>query len=324
MKVNRVPAVSAFFWVIKCLATALGETIADLVTNGPFNGDMNHSLALFGCILFVLMCCQFYVAKYMPLIYWLSIITISIVGTLITDLLAGINVPLDTLCGVFAAALFLSFAGWYYSEGTLSIHTIYTPRRELWYWLTVLATFCLGTATGDKVSEEYAIGYWRTLCIVCGIIGIDFIVYLSAERMYPTDPENPEKGAWRSVLAFWIAYVLTRPLGASVGDLLTQPPAPYYTDICGPFESPFYNISTFDCQGDNPCISGEFDGGCPVQNAAWNQSCPKGNMTCYADLACPDCWGIEAGSTPTIVFAVAAGLIIVYMTFTNLKYGAKG
>jgi uncharacterized membrane-anchored protein len=145
-------------------------------------------------------------------VYWLAVVLLSIVGTLITDNLTdNLEVPLETATIVFAVALALTFIAWYASEGTLSIHSITTTRREAFYWLAILFTFALGTAAGDLIAERFDVGYWKSALLFAGAIGIVTI-------------------AWRwwhlnAVAAFWMAYVLTRPLGASIGDYLSQPKA---------------------------------------------------------------------------------------------------
>jgi uncharacterized membrane-anchored protein len=149
--------------------------------------------------------------RYVPWIYWVTVVLISIVGTLITDnLVDNLGVSLETTTVIFAVALAATFAVWYASERTLSIHTIYTLRRELFYWAAILFTFALGTAAGDLAAEGLNLGYAPSLLIFGGLIASTTAVYflLNAD----------------AVLCFWIAYVLTRPLGASLGDLLSQPP----------------------------------------------------------------------------------------------------
>ena len=160
-----------------------------------------------GCLAVVL-AVQFAVKRYVPAIYWLVVVLVSVFGTLVTDLLTdSLHVPLEASAAIFSIALGLTFAAWYAAERTLSIHSIFTRRREAFYWLAILFTFALGTATGDLVAEKLGVGYLVTGLLVIGVIVATAI-------------------AWRlgldAVLAFWIAYVLTRPLGASLGDYLSQ------------------------------------------------------------------------------------------------------
>ena len=155
---------------------------------------------------------QFWVRRYVPWIYWVSVVLISIVGTLITDNLTdNFGVSLVTTTIVFSIVLALVFAAWYASERTLSIHTIVTTRREGFYWLTVLFTFALGTAAGDLTAERLAVGYWKSALLFAALIGLVYALHL--------------KVGLNAILAFWIAYILTRPLGASIGDYLSQPKA---------------------------------------------------------------------------------------------------
>ena len=164
-----------------------------------------------GIAFFAVVYLQFRSNKYVPGTYWLTVVLISVFGTLVTDNLTdGLGVPLELSTIVFSALLGLTFLLWYFSEKTLSIHSIFTRKREAFYWLTILFTFALGTAVGDLYSEELGLGYLRTGVIVAAIIGL---VYL-AHKFLKLD----------SVLAFWVAYIFTRPLGASLGDYLSQSP----------------------------------------------------------------------------------------------------
>jgi uncharacterized membrane-anchored protein len=153
---------------------------------------------------------QFRTKAYRPGVYWLAVALISVVGTLISDNLTdNLGVSLTTCTTVFAVALAVVFAIWYRREGTLSIHSIDTVPREAYYWLAVLFTFALGTAAGDLVAEKMALGYWVSAVLfglaIAAVAVAHFALGLNA------------------VLSFWIAYILTRPLGASMGDYLSQP-----------------------------------------------------------------------------------------------------
>jgi uncharacterized membrane-anchored protein len=153
---------------------------------------------------------QFRTRRYVPAVYWLTVVLISVVGTLLTDNLTdALGVSLAVSTAVFAVALAATFAVWYRSEGTLSIHSIVTRRREAFYWLAILLTFALGTAGGDLVSERFGVGYWPTAVVVALLIAAVSLSHLVFRA--------------NAVLPFWIAYVLTRPLGASLGDGLSQP-----------------------------------------------------------------------------------------------------
>ena len=153
---------------------------------------------------------QFRAKKYIPGIYWLTVVLISVFGTLVTDNMTDqMGIPLEVSTIVFTVALGLTFAIWFASEKTLSIHSIFTLRRESFYWLTILFTFALGTASGDLMAESLGLGYLVTGFIVCAVV-----VSVSVAWRFKLDP----------VLAFWIVYIMTRPLGASLGDYLSQPP----------------------------------------------------------------------------------------------------
>ncbi len=205
---NKVPEVTLYFWIIKIMATTVGETAADYLNDTLGFGLTKTSYAM-GALLLVALAFQFRTRRYLPPIYWLVVVFISVVGTLITDNLTdAAGVPLETSTAVFAVALALTFAGWYAGERTLSIHTIVTTRREAWYWLTILFTFALGTAAGDLVSERYSLGYGVSTAIFAGLIALITIAH--------------HRRRLDAVPAFWLAYILTRPLGASIGDGLSQ------------------------------------------------------------------------------------------------------
>ncbi|MCW3016830.1 MAG: rane protein [Solirubrobacterales bacterium] len=206
---NKVPEVTLYFWIIKILATTVGETAADYL-NTNLNFGLTNTTYVVGALLLIVLGFQFRLRKYVPGVYWLAVVLISVVGTLITDNLTdNFGVALTTSTIIFAIALAATFGAWYASERTLSIHTIYTTRREAFYWLTILFTFALGTAAGDLVAEKLALGYAVSVGIFAGAIALVTVAHLRFKL-----------GA---ILAFWIAYILTRPLGASIGDLLSQP-----------------------------------------------------------------------------------------------------
>lgn len=205
---NKVPEVTAYFWIIKVLCTTVGETASDYL-NADLGFGLTGTSLVMGVLLLVVLALQVKARKYTPPLYWLSVVMISVVGTLITDNLSdNIGVPLSLSTAVFIVLLALVFAVWYGVEKTLSIHTIVTARREGFYWLAILFTFALGTAAGDLSAESFDLGYLVSIIIFGGLI---VLIALS----YWAFAVNP-------VLAFWIAYILTRPLGASVGDFLSQ------------------------------------------------------------------------------------------------------
>ena len=207
--VNRVPRVTLDFWLIKLMAVTMGETAADYLAVNLGLGLTATSLLMAG-VLVVALVAQFAKRRYVPVTYWLAVVLISIVGTLVTDnLVDNFGVALTTTTVVFAAALAVTFLIWYRVEGTLSIHAVFTFRREAFYWLAILFTFALGTAAGDLVAEHYGLGFLATGILFGMIIASLAIGYF----LLDLDP----------ILGFWLAYIFTRPLGASLGDLLSQP-----------------------------------------------------------------------------------------------------
>ena len=208
---NKVPEVTAYFWIIKVLATTVGETFGDFLSVTLGLG-LPGAAAIVGALLAAVLVLQFRARRYVPPVYWTAVVLISIVGTLITDYLvdtAGITLPVTTV--VFAVLLAATFSIWYASERTLSIHTITTSRREAFYWLAILFTFALGTAAGDLMAEKLGLGYALSAVIFAAAIALIFIAHKTI--------------GLGAITAFWAAYVLTRPLGASIGDYLSQPGA---------------------------------------------------------------------------------------------------
>jgi uncharacterized membrane-anchored protein len=204
---NKVPAITVSFWVIKIMSTTVGETGADFLAVNAGWGQLATSLAMAGLLVAALVT-QLCTRRYTPWIYWLTVVLVSVVGTQITDLLTdGLGVSLYVSTSVFAVALAAIFLVWYWVERTLSIHDIVTLRRELFYWAAVLCTFALGTAAGDLATEALGLGFTYGVLAFGAMIGATY-------------------AAWRlganSVLTFWIAYILTRPFGAALGDQLTQ------------------------------------------------------------------------------------------------------
>ena len=207
---NKVPLVTLAFWVIKILATTVGETGADFL-NFNLRFGLTKTSLLATLVLAGFLWLQLRQDRYVPWIYWICVVFLSIVGTLITDNLTdnfGVSLVVTTM--VFAIALAITFFTWHRAEHTLSIHAIDTPPREAFYWLAILFTFALGTAAGDLISEQIGLGYAISGAIFGGLIALITIGYYSK--------------ILGAVLAFWSAYVLTRPLGASMGDFLTQAP----------------------------------------------------------------------------------------------------
>jgi uncharacterized membrane-anchored protein len=206
--VNRVPEVTLVFWVLKILATTVGETAADVLSTTFKLGTVVTSYVM-AVLLLISLVFQLRAKRYVPPIYWIVVVFISVVGTLISDnLVDNLGVPLSTTSLIFAVALVAVFVIWYLSEKTLSVHTIYTVGRELFYWAAILFTFSLGTSAGDLLSERLGLGYPLSAVMFAAAIAVIYLTY--------------RVKLINEVLAFWLAYILTRPLGASIGDLLTQ------------------------------------------------------------------------------------------------------
>ncbi|MEP6616823.1 MAG: hypothetical protein ABJA57_09605 [Ginsengibacter sp.] len=206
---NKVPEITLIFWIIKVLATTVGETAADFLSETMNLGLTNTSYVM-GAILLIVLIFQFRSKRYSPAIFWLAVVLLSIVGTLISDnLVDNLGVSLTTTTLLFGGALIVVFITWYATEKSLSVDNINTTRKEFFYWLAILFTFSLGTSAGDLIAESSGLGYSYATLLFAGIILLVFIAYRFLKM--------------NAVLSFWIAYVFTRPLGASLGDLLSQP-----------------------------------------------------------------------------------------------------
>jgi uncharacterized membrane-anchored protein len=206
---NKVPEVTVYFWIIKVLCTTVGETAADLLNEKAGLGLTGVSV-LMSALLAVVLVVQFRTSAYRAGVYWLAVALISVVGTLISDNLTdNMGVPLELSTTVFGLVLAVVFVVWYRRERTLSIHSIDTVRRESFYWLAVLFTFALGTAAGDLVSERMDLGYLLSAVLFALAIAAVAVAHRAL--------------GLGAVWSFWIAYILTRPLGASIGDYLSQP-----------------------------------------------------------------------------------------------------
>jgi uncharacterized membrane-anchored protein len=204
---NKVPAVTATFWLIKILSTTIGETFADFLAVDVGLGPTVTDIAMI-TVLAITLIAQLRTRKHVPWLYWLTVVLVSIVGTQITDFFTDtLGVSLYISTAVFAVALAIMFAVWWQQERTLAITAIDTPKRERFYWAAILTTFALGTAGGDLATEALSLGFRTGVLIFGGLI----LAVWGAQKL----------GA-NSVLTFWIAYILTRPLGASLGDFLTQ------------------------------------------------------------------------------------------------------
>jgi len=204
----KVPQVTIFFWVIKILCTTVGETFADYLNN-TLSFGLNGTTILTIVALAIALFFQFRAKSYNPALYWMVVVLISIAGTLFTDNLTdNLNISLLTSSVVWGILLVATFGSWYASEKTLSIHSIYTNKREAFYWLTILFTFALGTGVGDLIAERFDLGY-----------AVSFFIFASTITAISL--------LWKfnlinHVFAFWAVYVVTRPLGASIGDQMAQ------------------------------------------------------------------------------------------------------
>ncbi len=206
---NKVPEVTIYFWIIKILCTTVGESFADYI-NETLGFGLTNTTLVFSAALIAVLIAQFRVRRYLPGIYWLAVVLISVVGTLLTDNLTDAQgVSLGTSTAVFAVLLAVVFGIWFARERTLSIHSIVTTPRESFYWLVVLVTFALGTAAGDWTLDLTGFGPGPSILLPAGLIAVVF-------------------AAWKlgagPVLSFWLAYILTRPLGANIGDYLSSSP----------------------------------------------------------------------------------------------------
>ena len=205
---NKVPEITLYFWIIKVLCTTVGETFADFLNENLHLG-LTKTTYIMGSLLLVTLAIQFAGRKYLAGIYWLAVVLLSIVGTLITDNLTdNFGISLVTTTIVFSVMLTATFLVWYAIEKTLSVHTIYTTRRELFYWSAILFTFALGTAAGDLVAERLQVGYLLSALMFAALIAAAAIAHLRFKL--------------NAIFTFWFAYILTRPLGASIGDYLSQ------------------------------------------------------------------------------------------------------
>jgi uncharacterized membrane-anchored protein len=205
--IRKVPEITVYFWIVKLLSTAMGESTSDFLVF-----QINPYVAVvLGCIgLAVALVLQLMARRYVAWIYWLAVVMVAVFGTMAADVMhVVLHIPYVVSTVFFASALAIVFMTWYLSEKTLSIHTIYAGRRELFYWATVMATFALGTAAGDMTASTLGLGYFPSVVLFAILFAI------------------PGVGYWRfglnAVFAFWFAYVVTRPLGASVADWLGKP-----------------------------------------------------------------------------------------------------
>jgi len=204
---KKVPELTVYFWVIKVLTTGMGEATSDYFVHryDPYLVVILGAAALGISILW-----QLYVGRYLPWVYWLSVSMVAVFGTMAAGILhVYLGVPYILSASIYAASLAVIFALWYWSERTLSVHSIYTRRRELFYWAAVLATFALGTAAGDMTAVTFQLGFLLSGILFAAVIAVPAIAY----RWFGLN----------EIVAFWFAYIITRPLGASFADWLAVP-----------------------------------------------------------------------------------------------------
>jgi uncharacterized membrane-anchored protein len=201
---SKVPEVTAIFWVVKALTTGMGESTSDWLVHGL----VPEIAVVLGGIAFVIaLFLQFSSDRYVPWRYWFAVAMVGVFGTMCADVLhVGLGVPYVISTVFYAVVLFVVFRTWYRVEGTLSIHSITTERREVFYWAAVLATFALGTAAGDLTAVTFGLGFFGSGLLFAAIIAVPALGYF--------------RYGMNSILAFWFAYVVTRPLGASFADWL--------------------------------------------------------------------------------------------------------
>ncbi|MEO7351284.1 MAG: hypothetical protein ABIR34_11255 [Marmoricola sp.] len=207
---NKVPEVTILFWVAKILSTTTGETAGNFLTRSLGLG-LSASTAIMSLLLATVLIWQFTTRRYVPGVYWLTVILVSAVGTLLCeDLVDSFGGSLWIATAVFSAALALALFCWYRSEHTLSVHTVVTRRREAFYWFAILCTFSLGTAVGGLFSQKLSLGHPAAVLVLGGVVVLITVAFLGLRV--------------NAVSAFWAAYVMTRPLGGSIGDLLAANP----------------------------------------------------------------------------------------------------
>jgi len=204
---RKVPEITLYFWIIKLLTTAMGESTSDYLVY-QINPYVEVALGCLG--LAVALILQLLVRRYVAWVYWLAVVMVAVFGTMAADVThVVLGIPYLVSTAFFASALAIIFVTWYVSEKTLSIHTIYSGRREMFYWATVMATFALGTAAGDMTASTLGLGYFPSVVLFAVLFALPALAY------------------WlfglNETVAFWFAYIVTRPLGASFADWLGKP-----------------------------------------------------------------------------------------------------
>jgi uncharacterized membrane-anchored protein len=215
---TKVPEITIFFWIIKVLTTAVGESTSDYLV-GIVNPAIAVVVVAIGLVVAFIL--PFSARRYVAWIYWFTVVMVAIFGTMAADVLhAGLGIPYIVTTSFFIIALIIIFIAWYKSEGTLSIHSITTRRREGFYWATVLATFALGTAAGDMTASTLGLGFLDSGIMFAILIAIVVIVHYIIKAILGAEHIHESRNA---VFAFWLAYILTRPLGASFADWMGKP-----------------------------------------------------------------------------------------------------
>lgn len=210
---TKVPEVTVYFWIIKVLTTGMGETTSDFLVKS-INPIIAVGIGAIGLVIALVL--QFGVRRYVPWIYWLAVVMVAIFGTMAADVLhIVIGIPYLISSIFFSIALAVIFFLWYKVEKTLSIHSIYTRSREIFYWSTVMATFALGTAVGDMTATTMHLGYFSSGVMFTILIAFVTAAHYLTKGILSLEHRHQSRNA---VLAFWLAYILTRPLGASFAD----------------------------------------------------------------------------------------------------------
>ncbi|KAE8888924.1 hypothetical protein PF005_g12918 [Phytophthora fragariae] len=276
----KVPQVTIYFWIIKVLATTVGETFADFL-NGNIGLGLGGTSGVMLAILLASLAGQMKLDYYFAPLYWFVIVAISTVGTLLSDNLTdNLNVPLAMTTPIFSALLAIVFYSWYHVEKNLSIHSIFTRRREAWYWLAVLVSFALGTSAGDLIAEKLDVGYGNSLVLFAGCIAIVGLLW--------------HFKVVNGVFCFWAVYVLTRPLGATLGDLMSQNPADSVVSESGSGSS-----SESSSLSSSESTSGS--------DSASSESLPSGWKA-----------GLNLGTTVTsMIFLVLIAVLVIFFTITK-------
>jgi uncharacterized membrane-anchored protein len=202
-----VPEITVYFWVIKALSTAMGEATSDFLVH-RLNPELAVGLGFVGFVVALVL--QFSMRRYLAWTYWFGVVMVGVFGTMAADVLhVRFGVPYFASSILYGAVLLAVFVAWHRTEKTMSIHTVNTPRREMFYWASVVATFAMGTAVGDLTATTFHLGYLNSGFVFAGLILVPAVGF----RFF----------GWNPVFSFWFAYVVTRPLGASFADWMGKP-----------------------------------------------------------------------------------------------------